>query len=84
MDLTEVPGYKYMEFWHLEDAYEFFKDKERTGEIFPYMSYPMRIATGQVILIRYVKKDGSSHKNYLRADGCIWEGQPAKEAIMVN
>ena len=68
--------FKCREFWRLEDAYDDFRDKPQVGgNIIPYSNFPMSIETGQVFVIQYNKKDGSSYKSYLRSDGFIWHNE---------
>ncbi|MBS6194195.1 MAG: hypothetical protein KH828_01260 [Clostridiales bacterium] len=74
VDLSEnFPEYQYREFWRLEDdgAYANFKKHLTTGQILPYMEYPMEIEKGQVFVIDYTKTDGSVEREYYRHDGLI-------------
>ncbi len=42
-DLTGFKDYACREFWRLENAYDDFKDKSKTGDVLPYDNYPMHI-----------------------------------------
>jgi hypothetical protein len=78
-DLTGFKDFKYREFWRLENAYDDFKGKPKTGDVLPYDNYPMLIETGQVFVIDYAKTDGSTVRTYYRSDGYVWEGMPSTE-----
>lgn len=78
-DLTGFKDYEYREFWRLENAYNDFKDRTKTGDVLPYDNYPMLIETGQVFVIDYKKTDGSLIRTYYRSDGYVWEGLPSTE-----
>ena len=67
------------EFWRLENAYEDFKDKPKTGDVLPYNNFPMLIETGQVFVIDYKKADNSVTRMYYRSDGNPWNGSLATE-----
>lgn len=69
------------EFWRLENAYEDFKDRPKTGEVLPYNNYPILIEKGQVFLIDYKRLDGSVIRKYYRSDGYVWEGMPSTEGF---
>lgn len=77
--LTGFKDYSYREFWRLENAYEYFKDREKTGDVLPYDNYPMQIETGQVFVIDYTKTDGSKGRLFYRSDGHTWKGKPSTE-----
>ena len=78
-DLTGFKDYTYREFWRLENAYDYFKDKKKTGNVLPYDNYPMLIETGQVFIIDLTKIDGSVERVYYRSDGYTWNGEPSTE-----
>ncbi len=79
-DLTELSKeYAYREFWRLENSYDYFEDKSKTGNLLPYDNYPMVIETGQVFVIDYKKIDGSVNRMYYRSDGYVWQGMPSTE-----
>jgi hypothetical protein len=83
-NLTGFKDYAYREFWRLENAYEYFKDNKKTGDVLPYNNYPMLIETGQVFVIDMVKTDGSVKRLYYRSDGHIWNGLPSTENFTVK
>ncbi|MCL2773829.1 MAG: AraC family transcriptional regulator [Oscillospiraceae bacterium] len=64
--------YKSREFWRLENAYNDFKDKWKTGNLLPYTNYPMNIETGQVFVIDYTGNDGTVKRKYHFSDGTVW------------
>lgn len=78
-DMTGFKDYSYREFWRLEDAYNDFKDKPKSGDVLPYDNYPMLIETGQVFVMDCTKTDGSCIRLYYRSDGKVWEGQASTE-----
>ncbi len=72
-DLTGFKDYSYREFWRLENAYDDFKDKPKTGDELPSDNYPMLIDIGQVFVIDYAKTDGSIARKYYISDGKLCE-----------
>ena len=72
------------EFWRLENAYNDFKDKPKTGDVLPYGNYPMQIETGQIFVIDYTKSDGTVTRMYYRSDGNSWQGSPATEEFRID
>ncbi|MBO4914323.1 MAG: hypothetical protein J5449_03870, partial [Oscillospiraceae bacterium] len=70
-----LPKYQSRAFWRLEDAYDDFKSCAKTGDKLPCGNYPMRIATGEVFVIDYTRKDGSVERKYYRSDGTQYQGQ---------
>lgn len=83
-DLTWHKDYLSREFWRLENAYDDFKNKQKTGDVLPYNNYPMLIEKGQVFIIDYKKTDGSVERQYYRSDGSVWEGRPVTEEFMLK
>lgn len=69
------------EFWRLNDAYDYFKNRPKTGDWLPYDNYPMPIETGQVFVIDYTKKDGSVVRMYHRSDGLVRDDEPITEGF---
>lgn len=63
------------EFWRLEEAYDDFADKHKTGQVLPYSNYPTLVKERQVFVIDYTAKDGSFSRKYFRSDeGFLWNG----------
>lgn len=83
-DLSWLEDYSHREFWRLENAYNDFKDRPKTGDVLPYDNYLMLIETGQVFVIDYTKKDGSVVRVYHRSDGNDWEGMPSTEEFTLE
>jgi len=83
-DLTGFKNYAYREFWRLENAYEYFKDKKKNGNVLPYDNYPMLIDIGQVFVIDLTRTDDSVERVYYRSDGYIWKGTPSTEEFTIN
>lgn len=83
-DLTGFKDYSYREFWRLENAYEYFKDNKKKGNVLPYDNYPMLIETGQVFVIDHTKTDDSVERGYYRSDGYIWDGMPSTEEFKMK
>ena len=62
-------------FWRLEGAYEDFRDCPEGNDVLPYDNYPIPIEAGQVFVIDYTRKDGTSERKYYRSDeGEQWNG----------
>lgn len=83
-DLPVAKDYACREFWRLENAYDDFKDKKKTGDVLPYDNYPMLIETGQVFVIDYTKTDGSVEREYHRSNGDVWNGRPLTEEFTMK
>lgn len=83
-DLKGFKDYACREFWRLENAYDDFKDKKKTGDVLPYDNYPMLIEIGQVFVIDYTKIDGSVNRAYYRSNGHVWNGQPSTEEFTMK
>lgn len=83
-DLAGFKGYAYREYWRLENSYEDFKEKKKTGDVLPYNNYLMQIETGQVFVIDYIKTDNSIERKYYRSDGHIWNGLPSTEEFTIK
>lgn len=76
--------YVYREFWRLENAYEDFKDKPKTGDVLPYNNYSMPIKKGQVFVIDYIKADQSVVRKYYRSDGNMLDTMPITEEFTLE
>lgn len=83
-DMTGFQDFASREFWRLEDAYDDFKDKTKSGNTLPYNNYPMLIETGQVFVADYTKTDGSVLRGYYRSDGELWNGLPTTEEFTLE
>lgn len=83
-DITGFKDFSYFEFWRLENAYEDFKDNERTGDVLPCDNYPMLIEVEQVFVIDYTYTDGSVERGYYRYGGFIWNDSPATEEFTID
>ena len=83
-DLTGFKDYVCREFWRLENAYDNFKDKQKTQDVLPYNNYPMLIETGQVFVIDYTKTDASVIRKYYRSDGRIWNNMSCTEEFTID
>ncbi len=49
------------------------------GDVLPYNNYPMKIDTGQVFVIDYIKTDNTSIRKFYRLDGKFWNNRPVTE-----
>lgn len=67
------------EFWRLENAYDDFKERPKTGDVLPYNNYPMLIEKGQIFVLDYTKTDGSIVRKYYLSGGRVWKGMPSTE-----
>lgn len=83
-DLSGFKDYSFREYWRLEDAYNDFKDKSKSGDVLPYDNYPMLIEEEQVFIIDYTKTDGSVIRTYYRSDGNVWNGNETTEEFVVE
>ena len=72
------------EFWRLEDAYDNFKEKDKTENVLPYESYPMLIEPRQIFVIDYTKNDGMITREYHISDGYVWRDMPSTEEIILE
>ena len=57
------------EFWHLEGAYDDFRDCPLTGNYSSAVNYPMPVENGQVYFIHYIQENGASYDQLMRCDG---------------
>jgi len=74
-----------LEIWRLENAYDDFKNKQKTGIVKPYNNYPMNIDTGQVFVMDlHSRKDGSVERIYQISDGSVWQDMPVTCQIWVE
>ncbi|MEA4895205.1 MAG: hypothetical protein VB064_08075 [Oscillospiraceae bacterium] len=76
-DMSWSRDYICRDFWRLENSYDDFIDKPKTGDVLPYSNYPMLVEEGQVFVIDYTKADGAVERKYYRSDGSVWEGMPS-------
>lgn len=83
-DLTGFRDFALREFWRLENAYEDFKDNNKTGDVLPYNEYPMLIEEEQVFVIDITKTDGSVNRLYYRSDGYIWNRLQSTEQFVIE
>lgn len=83
-DLKGHKDYVYREFWRLMDAYDDFKDFEKTGDVLPFLNYPMVIDEGQVFRIDYTHTDGQITRKYYISEGLKWNDLPSTEEIRLN
>ena len=74
---SRLPGYQSRTFWLVEGAYEAACALPATGEFLPYDNYLNPVEEGQVYRVDYLLADGSTESRYYRADGTLWQGQPA-------
>lgn len=82
--LKGFKDYEYRKFWRLENAYNDFKEARKAGDFLPYNNYPMKIETGQVFVIDYMKTDSTSFRKYYRSDGNSWNNRPTTEEFLVE
>ena len=77
-DLSVVfPQYRSRTFWLVRDAYGDVKNLPAIANMLPYDNYPDDVEEGQVWAIEYTLPDGSIQWEYYRADGALYNGQPA-------
>lgn len=80
---TKFPDFEYREFWRLEDAYEDFKGYPIGQDVLPYDNYPTRVEAGQVFIVEYQLKDGSSKRMYYCSRGNRWNNQMVTEQVLL-
>lgn len=84
-DLSNIiEEYAYREFWRLENAYDDFKDNQKTQDVLSYNNYPMNIEIGQVFVIDYIKINNSVERKYYRSDGGTCNSQPATQKFTLE
>lgn len=69
------------DFWRLENAYEYFKGLQTSGDVLPYDNYPMLIEQGQAFVVEYTLRDGSTVRFFYRSDGTEWQGMPTTVGV---
>lgn len=79
-----INDYKSRDVWMLKNAYDDFKNYEKTGNVLPYNNYPMWWNLGQVYVIDYTKKDGSVIREFHRYEGLNWEGKLSTEEFIIE
>ncbi|MFB6343555.1 hypothetical protein ACE1ET_17660 [Saccharicrinis sp. FJH62] len=82
-----MKGFKdfaYREFWRLEGVYNKFKKSPKTGNVLPYNKYPMKIVTGQVFVIDYVKTDSTVAREFHRSDGRSRNNRPVTNEFIIK
>ncbi len=77
-------NYLHREFLRLEDAYEDFRDAALTGNVLPCSNYPVQVEDGQVFVIDYTRKDGTTERQYFRSDGFVWNGMTVTQEFTVD
>lgn len=65
----------------MENAYNDFKGRPKSGNVIPYDNYPMLIEIGQVFVIDWTKTDGSLVRMYYRSDGNFGDAIPSTEEL---
>lgn len=78
-NLKGFKDFAYREFWRLEGAYNDFKNNAKTGDVLPYNNYPMKMDSGQVFVIDYMKIDSTFFRKFYRSDGKVWNNLPVTE-----
>lgn len=83
-DLTGFKDFSSRRFWRIENAYEDFKDKKKTGDMLPDDNYPMLIEKGQVFVIDYILNNGETNRMYYRCDGMGHEEMILSEEFIIE
>ncbi len=74
--------YAKRQYYRIENAYNDFKDKFKTGQVLPYNNYPFNIEVGQVFMIDYFLKDNDKiERKFYISDGTVWKDMPTTVAI---
>ena len=82
-DINWHEDYTSREFWRLENAYDDFKNAEKTGIVKPCDNYPMLIETEQVFVLDFTKNDDSVNRLYYIFDGSDWQNTPVTSQIKI-
>lgn len=82
--LDGFKDFAYREYWRVENAYNDFKENNKTGDILPINNYIMKVSEGEVYIIDYTKKDGSVERKYYLAEGNEWNGLKTTEEFILN
>ena len=73
------------EFWRLENTDDRFEKCERLNQILPYNNYPpIQIENGQVFVVDYHTKKGTTDRRYYLADGTVWQDMPSTRQIVIK
>ena len=83
-DISSWSECVYRDFWHLENAYDDFKNARLFGDVLPANDYIMPIEIGQVYVVDYYMKDGRAFREVMRCDGNLFDGQLCTNAVAVD
>jgi len=73
------------EFWRLEKISDQFENCEKLNEVLPYNNYPpINIENGQIFVIDYHTKNGTTDRRYYVADGTVWQGMPSTRQFIIK
>lgn len=78
-DGREIVG---REFWRLENAYEYFRDSQLTGDVLPFSNFPMFVEVGQVFIMDIHMADGMVNRMFFRASGHYWNNQRSTQEFV--
>ncbi len=71
-------------FWRIENSFNDFKNCKRSNDTLPYSNYPVGVSEGDVFLIEYTLRDGSSERTYYRAEGKSFNGEPTTTGFIIG
>ena len=73
------------EFWRLEKIDDHFENCEKLNDVLPYNNYPpINIESGQVFVIDYYTKNGTTDRRYYVADGTVWQDMPSTRQFIIK
>lgn len=73
------------EFWRLEKTEGQFENCEKRKGVLPYNNYPhIQIENGQVFVIDYHTKNGTTDRKYYIADGTVWREMPSTREFVIR
>lgn len=73
------------EFWRLEKSNGQFENGEKLNDVLPYNNYPpIKIENGQVFVIDYHTKNGTTDRRYYIADGTVWQDMPSTRQFIIR
>ena len=80
----KINDWVFREYYRLENAYDDFKDKTKTGSFIYYKNFPRQVNFNDVYVVVYQRKDESEERFYYRSDGKFIDGLPITEEFLIE